>query len=156
MELTRKGEPFIWTEKRDQCFQELKRRITTAPIFALPEGTEGFSIYSNVSHLWLECVWMQHGKVIAYVSRQLKPYKKTYLTHDLELAVVIFALKIWHHYLYEVKFKVYTDHKSLKYIYMQNEINLRQWRWLELMKDYDLNIQYHPIKANIVVDALSR
>ena len=95
-------------------------------------------------------------KVIAYGSRQLKSYEKNFLTHDLELTAVVFALKLWRHYLYGVHCKVYTDHKSLKYIFTQKEINMRQRRWLELMVDYDLDILYHPGKANRVADALSR
>nr|GFD23436.1 reverse transcriptase [Tanacetum cinerariifolium] len=104
----------------------------------------------------LGCVLMQHGKVIAYASRQLKPYEVNYPTHDLELAVVVFALKIWRHYLYGESCDVFTDHKSLKYIFTQRELNMRQRRWLELLKYYDTNIQYHPGKANVVADALSR
>ncbi|KAL9249130.1 Transposon Ty3-G Gag-Pol polyprotein-like protein [Drosera capensis] len=104
----------------------------------------------------LGCVLMQHDKAIAYASRQLKPYEINYLTHDLELAAVVFALKIWRHYLYGVSCRIYTDHKSLKYIFTQKELNMRQRRWLELLKDYDLDIQYHPGKANVVADALSR
>ncbi|KAD6119183.1 hypothetical protein E3N88_10454 [Mikania micrantha] len=99
---------------------------------------------------------MQHGKVIAYGSRQLKPYEVNYPTHDLELAAVVFALKIWRHYLYGETCDIFTDHKSLKYIFTQKELNMRQRRWLELLKDYDANIQYHPGKANVVADALSR
>lgn len=99
---------------------------------------------------------MQNEKVIAYASRQLKPYEQNYPTHDLELAAVIFALKIWRHYLYGEACDVYTDHKSLKYIFTQKELNLRQRRWMELLKDYDLNLHYHPGKANVVADALSR
>lgn len=99
---------------------------------------------------------MQHGKVIAYASRQLKPYEANYPTHDLELAAVIFALKIWRHYLYGETCDIFTDHKSLKYIFTQKELNMRQRRWLELLKDYDVRIQYHPGKANVVADALSR
>ncbi|GJX75614.1 retrotransposon protein, putative, ty3-gypsy subclass [Tanacetum coccineum] len=99
---------------------------------------------------------MQHGKVIAYASRQLKPYEANYPTHDLELAAVVFALKIWRHYLYGETCDIFTDHKSLKYIFTQKELNMRQRRWLELLKDYDTNIQYHPGKANVVADALSR
>ncbi|GFZ15671.1 hypothetical protein Acr_25g0000800 [Actinidia rufa] len=102
------------------------------------------------------CVVMQHGKVIAYVSRQLRPHEKNYTTHDLELAAVVFALKIWRHYLYGVTCEVFTDHKSLKYLFTQKELNMRQRRWLELIKDYDVLIQYHPGKANVVADALSR
>nr|GFC05703.1 retrotransposon protein, putative, Ty3-gypsy subclass [Tanacetum cinerariifolium] len=91
----------------------------------------------------------EHGKVIAYASRQLKPYEVNYPTYDLELAAIIFALKIWRHYLYGESYDVFTDHKSLKYIFTQRELNMRQRRWLELLKDYDTNIQYHPGKANV-------
>ena len=113
-------------------------------------------IYSDASHKGLGCVVMQHGKVIAYASRQLKEYEIRYPTHDLELAAIVFALKIWRHYLYGEKCEIYTDHKSLKYIFTQKELNMRQRRWLELIKDYDCTINYHPGKANIVADALSR
>ncbi|GJT24991.1 retrotransposon protein, putative, ty3-gypsy subclass [Tanacetum coccineum] len=116
----------------------------------------GFQIYSDASKKGLGCVLMQHGKVIAYASRQLKPYEVNYPTHDLELAAVVFALKIWRHYLYGESCDIFTDHKSLKYIFTQRELNMRQRRWLELLKDYDTNIQYHPGKANVVADALSR
>ncbi|GKE26143.1 putative nucleotidyltransferase, ribonuclease H, partial [Tanacetum coccineum] len=115
----------------------------------------GYQIYS-ASKKGLGCVLMQHGKVIAYASRQLKPYEENYPTHDLELAAVVFALKIWRHYLYGETCDIFTDHKSLKYIFTQKELNMRQRRWLELLKDYDANIQYHPGKANVVADALSR
>nr|GFC22236.1 retrotransposon protein, putative, Ty3-gypsy subclass [Tanacetum cinerariifolium] len=116
----------------------------------------GFQIYSDASKKGLGCVLMQHGKVIAYASRQLKPYEVNYHTHDLELAAVVFVLKIWRHYLYGESCDIFTDHKSLKYIFTQRELNMRQRRWLELLKDYDTNIQYHPGKANVVADALSR
>nr|GFC90663.1 retrotransposon protein, putative, Ty3-gypsy subclass [Tanacetum cinerariifolium] len=99
---------------------------------------------------------MQHGKVIAYASRQLKPYEVNYPTHDLGLAAVVFALKIWRRYLYGESCDIFTDHKSLKYIFTQRELIMRQRRWLELLKDYDTNIQYYPGKANVVADALSR
>jgi hypothetical protein len=98
----------------------------------------------------------EDGKVIAYGSRQLKRHERTYPTHDLELAAVVFALKSWRHYLYGETCDIYTNHKSLKYIFTQKELNLREHRWLELIKDYDLTIQYHPGKANVVADALSR
>ncbi|XP_028051369.1 uncharacterized protein LOC114256014 [Camellia sinensis] len=110
----------------------------------------------DASHKGLGCVFMQNGKVIAYASRQLKPDEKNYPTHDLELAVVVFSLKIWRHYLYGTTCEVYTDHKSLKYLFTQKELNMRQRQWLELIKDYDLQIHYHPGKANMVVDAHSR
>ena len=99
---------------------------------------------------------MQEGKVVAYASRQLKPHEKNYPTHDLELAAIVFALKIWRHCLYGEKCFIYTDHKSLKYLPLQIELNLRQRRWMELIKDYDCVIDYHPGKANVVADALSR
>ena len=99
---------------------------------------------------------MQDGKVVAYASRQLKPHEQNYPTHNLELAAVVFALKICRHYLYEEKCRIYTDHKSLKYLLTEKELNLRQRRWLELFKDYDCIIDYHLEKANVVADALSR
>ena len=98
---------------------------------------------------------MQNEKVIAYASRQLKEYEQWYPTHDLELAAVVFALKVWRHYLYGEKCEIYTDHKSLKYFFTQKDLNMRQRRWLELVKDYDCDILYHPWKANVVADALS-
>jgi Retroviral aspartyl protease/RNase H-like domain found in reverse transcriptase/Reverse transcriptase (RNA-dependent DNA polymerase)/Integrase zinc binding domain/Retrotransposon gag protein/Zinc knuckle len=154
--LTRKNQKFEWTEKCEESFEELKNRLVTAPILVLPEGTEEFVIYTDASGKGLGCVLMQFGKVIAYASRQLKDYEKNYPVHDLELAAVVFALKIWRHYLYGAKCDIFTDHKSLKYISTQKELNMRQRRWLELLKDYDVNIQYHPGKANVVADALSR
>ncbi|GJQ92536.1 putative nucleotidyltransferase, ribonuclease H [Tanacetum coccineum] len=155
-ELMRKGEKFVWTDERQESFEELKRRLVSAPILTLPSGSGGFQIYSDASKKGLGCVLMQHGKVIAYASRQLKPYEVNYPTHDLELAAVVFALKIWRHYLYGEACDIFTDHKSLKYIFTQRELNMRQRRWLELLKDYDTNIQYHPGKANVVADALSQ
>ncbi|GKA12446.1 putative reverse transcriptase domain-containing protein [Tanacetum coccineum] len=154
--LMRKGEKFVWNDEREKSFEELKQRLVSAPILTLPSGSGGFQIYSDASKKGLGCVLMQHGKVIAYASRQLKPYEVNYPTHDLELAAVVFALKIWRHYLYGESCDIFTDHKSLKYIFTQRELNMRQRRWLELLKDYDTNIQYHPGKANVVADALSR
>ncbi|GJU19712.1 putative reverse transcriptase domain-containing protein [Tanacetum coccineum] len=152
--LMRKGEKFVWNDEREKSFEELKQRLVSAPILTLPSGSGGFQIYSDASKKGLGCVLMQHGKVIAYASRQLKPYEVNYPTHDLELAAVVFALKIWRHYLYGESCDIFTDHKSLKYIFTQRELNMRQRRWLELLKDYDTNIQYHPGKANVVADAL--
>ena len=113
-------------------------------------------IYSDASKTGLGAVLMQNGNVVAYASRQLKTHERNYPTHDLELAAVVFALKIWRHYLYGNKCEIYTDHQSLKYIFTQKELNMRQRRWLELVKDYDCEILYHPGKANRVADALSR
>ena len=113
-------------------------------------------IFSDASLNGLGCVLMQEGKVVAYASRQLKLHEKNYPTHDLELAAIVFALKIWRHYLYEEKCFIYTDHKSLKYFPLQRELNSSQRRWMELIKDYDYVIDYHPGKANVVADTLSR
>ncbi|KAD4586135.1 hypothetical protein E3N88_23736 [Mikania micrantha] len=155
-QLLRKGVKFSWNADREKSVEELKKRLVSAPILTLPSCTGGYQIYSDASKKGLGCVLMQHGKVIAYASRQLKTYEVNYPTHDLELAAVIFALKIWRHYLYGETCDIFTDHKSLKYIFTQKELNMRQRRWLELLKHYDANIQYHPGKANVVADALSR
>src|ERR1044072_309580 len=101
-------------------------------------------------------VLMQNGKLVAYASRKLKIHEKNYPTHDLELAAVVFVLKIWRHYLYGSRFEVFSDHKSLKYLFDQKELSMRQRRWLEFLKDYDFGLNYHLGKANVVADALSR
>ncbi|GJV74971.1 putative reverse transcriptase domain-containing protein [Tanacetum coccineum] len=134
----------------------IKQKLCSAPILALPEGSKDFVVYYDASHKGLGTVLMQREKVIAYASRQLKVHEKNYTTHDLELGSVVFALKIWRHYLYETKYTVFTDHKSLQHILDQKELNMRQRRWLELLSDYDCDIRYHPRKANVVADALSR
>ncbi|KAL2250218.1 UNVERIFIED_CONTAM: Retrovirus-related Pol polyprotein from transposon [Sesamum indicum] len=154
--LLKKNAPFNWNEKCAQSFEELKKRLTSAPILALPSGDGGYVVFTDASRQGLGCVLMQHGRVIAYASRQLRPHEINYPTHDLELAAIVHALKIWRHYLYGETFQIFTDHKSLKYIPTQKELNLRQRRWMELLKDYDCTIDYHPWKANIVADALSR
>ncbi|KAD6454703.1 hypothetical protein E3N88_09409 [Mikania micrantha] len=120
------------------------------------EGIDNFTVYCDASRQGLGCVLMQNDKVIAYASRQLKVHEKNYTTHDLELGAVVFALKIWRHYLYGTKCIIYTDHKSLQHILDQKMLNMRQRRWVELLNDYDCEIRYHPGKANVVADALSR
>ena len=134
----------------------MKTRLTTTLVLTLPEGSDGYVIYCDASRVGLGCVLMQRDKVISYASRKLKVHEKNYPTHDLELAAVVFALKIWRHYLYGVHVDVFTDHKSLQYVFTQKELNLRQRRWLEFLKDYDMSVHYHPGKANVVADALSR
>ena len=104
----------------------------------------------------LGCVLMQSGRVVAYGFHQLKNHKQNYPTHDLEVAAVVFALKIWRHYLYGKEFEVYSDHKSLKYIFTQRDLNMRQHRWMEFLEDNDFTLHYHPGNANVVADALSR
>ncbi|GKB56157.1 putative reverse transcriptase domain-containing protein [Tanacetum coccineum] len=131
--LTQKKVAFEWGDKQEAAFQTLKNKLCSAPILALPQGAENFIVYCDASHKGLGAVLMQNEKVIAYASRQLKIHEKNYTTHDLEL-----------------------DHKSLQHILDQKELNMRQRRWLELLSDYDCEIRYHPRKANVVADALSR
>ncbi|GKA53037.1 putative reverse transcriptase domain-containing protein [Tanacetum coccineum] len=152
--LMQKKIAFKWGDKQEASFQTLKNKLCSAPILALPQGAENFIVYCDASHKGLGAVLMQNEKVIAYASRQLKIHEKNYTTHDLELGAVVFALKIWRHYLYGTKRTVFMDHKSLQHILDQKELNMRQRRWLELLNDYDCEIRYHPGKANIVADAL--
>ncbi|GJS85501.1 putative reverse transcriptase domain-containing protein [Tanacetum coccineum] len=144
---------FEWGDKQEAAFQLLKQKLCSAPILALPEGSEDFIVYCDASKKGLGAVLMQREKVISYASRQLKIHEKNYTTHDLELGAVVFALKIWRHYLYGTKCTVFTDHKSLQHILNQKELNMRQRRWLELLSDYDCDIRYHPGKANVVTEA---
>jgi hypothetical protein len=155
-ELLAKGNTFEWTPRCETSFQLLKKRLNTALVLTMPDMEKPFLIYCDASGQDLGCVLMQEYHVVAYASRQLRKHKEKYLTHDLELASVVHALKIWRHYIIGKRCEVYSDHKSLKYIFTQPDLNLRQRRWLELIKDYDLGINYHPGKANVIEDALSR
>lgn len=155
MNLLQKDVKFEWSEKCQKSFDKLKALLTEAPVLVQLESGREFVIYSDASLSGLGCVLMQEGKVIAYASRQLKLHEKNYPIHDLKLAALVFALKIWHHYLFAEKCHVYSDHKSLKYLMSQKDLNLRQCRLLELLKDYELVIDYHLGKANVVVDALN-
>ncbi|GKA04015.1 putative reverse transcriptase domain-containing protein [Tanacetum coccineum] len=137
-------------------FSKIAKSLTILTRKTLPDGPKDFVVYCDASGIGLGCVLMQRGKVIAYASRQLKIHEEKYTTHDLELGAVVFALKIWRHYLYGTKSVIYTDHKSLQHIFSQKELNMRQRRWIELFSDYDCEIYYHLGKANVVVDALSR
>ncbi|GJX69745.1 putative reverse transcriptase domain-containing protein [Tanacetum coccineum] len=154
--LTQKNQKYVWGTEQEEAFQTLKNNLCDAPILTLPDGVEDFVVYCDASNQGLGCVLMQRGKVIAYASRQLKIHEKNYTTHDLELGAVVFALKTWRHYLYGTKSVIYTDHKSLQHIFDQKELNMRQRRWIELFSDYECEIRYHPGKANVVADALSR
>ncbi|GJY47373.1 putative reverse transcriptase domain-containing protein [Tanacetum coccineum] len=154
--LTKKDKKYEWGKEKEEAFHTLKQKSCSAPILALPEGTEDFVVYCDASLKGYGAVLMQREKVIAYASRQLKVHEENYATHDLELGAVVFALRLWRHYLYGTKCVVFTYHKSLKYILNQKELNLRQRRWIELLSDYDCEIRYHPRKANVVADALSR
>jgi len=126
------------------------------PILALPTTDKDLVVCSDASRSGLGCVLMQEDHVIAYASWQLKIYEQNYPTHDLELAAVVFTLKIWRYYLHGVHYEVFIDYQSLKYLFSQEDMNLRQTRWLEFLKDYDVHFQYHLKKANIVANALSR
>nr|GEZ35424.1 putative reverse transcriptase domain-containing protein [Tanacetum cinerariifolium] len=154
--LTQKGIKFDGGEKEENAFQLIKQKLCSAPILALPEGSEDFVVYCDASHKGLGAVLMQREKVIAYASRQLKVHEQNYTTHDLELGLMMFTLKIWRLYLYGTKCMVFTNYKSLQHILDKKELNMRQRRWLELLSDYDCDIRYHPGKANVVADALSR
>ena len=134
--LLKKEKKFVWTESCERSFQKLKRRLTTAPVLTIPDIHRDFIIYCDPSRQGLGCVLMQDGKVVAYASRQLRPHDQNYPTHDLELAAVVHALKIWRHYLIGNKCEIYTDHKSLKYIFTQPDLNLRQRdgrNWLRII-----------------------
>ena len=155
-ELLKKDRKFDLSDDCEASFNELKTRLTTAPVLVLPDPAKSYDVYCDASRRGLGAVLMQEGKVISYGSRQLKPNELNYPTHDLELAAVVHALKTWRHHLIGQWCEIYTDHKSLVYIFTQPDLNLRQRRWLELVKDYDLGVHYHPGKANVVADALSR
>lgn len=131
-------------QRSDKCEKSF-HHLTSAPILTLLEGLDEFVVYCDSSRVSLGFVLMQYGKVIVYASRQLKVHELNYPTHDLRLAAVIFALKIWRHYIYEMHVGMFTDHKSLQYVFSQRDMNLRQMRWLELLKDYE----------NVIADALT-
>nr|GEZ96887.1 hypothetical protein [Tanacetum cinerariifolium] len=153
--LTQKKVKFEWGDKQEAAFHLLKQKLCSAPILALPEGSKDFIVYCNALIKGSGAVLMQREKVISYASCQLKIHEENYTTHDLELSAVVFALKIWRHYLYRTKCTVFTNHKSLQHILDQKELNMRQRRWLELLSYYDCEIRYYPGKANVVADALS-
>ena len=122
----------------------------------VPDRGQGYTVYCDASRAGLGCVLIQSERVVACGSRQLKNHEQNYPTHDMELAAVVFALKIWRRYLFGEEFEVYSDHKSLKYIFTQRDLNMRQRRWMEFLEDYDFTLHYHPGKANVVADALSQ
>jgi hypothetical protein len=136
--LLEKNKAFEWTTECQASFEELRKHLTSESVLVLPDLTKKFDIYCDASHQGLGCVLMQEGQVVCYASRQLRKHEENYPTHDLKLAAVAHALKIWKHYLIGHRCEINSDHKSLKYIFTQNDINLRQRRWLELIKDYDL------------------
>ena len=144
--LTRKEVKFDWDDRCKEAFQEFKRRLTSTPILIVPDRGQGCTVYCDASRAGLGCVLMQSGRVVAYGSRQWKNHEQNYPTHDMELAAVVFALKIWRHYLYGEEFEVYSDHKSLKYIFTQRDLNMRQRRWMEFLEDYDFTCITIPVR----------
>ncbi|WVZ75599.1 LOW QUALITY PROTEIN: hypothetical protein U9M48_023638 [Paspalum notatum var. saurae] len=140
-ELLKDKVSFEWNDKREKNFQCMKNKLTTTSVLTLPDLQKDFVVYCDASRQGLGCVLMQDNRVVSYASRQLRAHEENYPTHDLELAAIC---------------DIYTDHKSLKYIFTQSELSMRQRRWLELIKDYELEIHYHPKKANVIADALSR
>jgi hypothetical protein len=153
--LLKKGNKYVWSEACDEAFKHLKKLLTTSPMLARPDTAKPFDVYYDASVTGLGGVLMQEGRVISYSSRQLRRHEVYYPTHDIELAAVVMALWTWRHYLLENVVHIYTDHKSLKYIFTQPDLSMRQRRWLELIKDYKLEVHYHPGKANVIADALS-
>ncbi|GJW61733.1 putative reverse transcriptase domain-containing protein, partial [Tanacetum coccineum] len=154
--LTQKNKKYEWGAEQEEVFYTLKDNLCNAPILSLPDGIKDCVVFCDAWNQGLGCVLMQRGKVIAYALRQSKIYEKNYTTHDLELGAIVFALKTCRNYLYGTKNVIYTDHKSLQYIFDQKELNMRQRRWIELFNNYECEIRYHPGKANVVADALSR
>jgi hypothetical protein len=156
MELLKKGNKYVWSEACDEAFKHLKKLLTTSLVLAQPDTTKPFDVYCEASGTGLGSVLMQEGQVISYSLRKLRHHEEHYPTHDLKLAAVVMALRTWRHYLLGNVIHIYTDHKSLKYIFTQPNLNMRQRRWLDLIKDYKLEVHYHPGRANVVVDALGR
>ena len=131
-------------------------RLTSTPILIVSEMGQRYTMYCDSSKDRLGCVLIQSERVVAYVSRQLKSHEQSYPTHDMELVAIVFTLNIWRHYLYGEQFEVLSDHKSLKYIFTQRDLNMRKHMWMEYLEDYDFTLHYHLDKANVVVDAFSR
>ncbi|WVZ89505.1 LOW QUALITY PROTEIN: hypothetical protein U9M48_035898 [Paspalum notatum var. saurae] len=154
--LMKKNAKYLWSSNCEEAFQTLKKLLTSAPVLAQPDVTKPFDVYCDASGNGLGRVLMREGRVIAYASRQLRKHEANYPTHDLELASSCARIEDPETLSLGNTCHIYTDHKSLKYILTQPELNMRQRRWLELIKDYDLEIHYHPGKANVVADALSR
>lgn len=155
-ELTKKEEPFLWTEKRQIAFDRLKEILASEPVLKLPDFGKAFEVIVDACGQGLGGILQQEHHPIAYESRQLRPHEKNYPTHDLELLAVVHALKKWRHYLLGRAFELVTDHKSLKWIFTQPELNMRQRRWVELLQEFSFEIKFRPGKCNQAADALSR
>jgi hypothetical protein len=154
-ELLKKGNKCVWSDACYEASKNLKKLLTISPVLAQPNTDKSFDVYCDAFSTGLGDVLMQEGRVISYSSQQLRHNEEHYPTHDLELATVVMALRTWCHYLLGNVIHIYMDHKSLKYIFTQPNLKMRQRRWLELIKDYELEVHYHPRKANVIADALS-
>lgn len=154
--LTKKNQTFACVAKCEHAFVSMKEKLTSTPVLVIRESNIELTVYTDACGTGLGAVLMQNEKVVAYTSRQLKPHEKRYPTHDSELAAIVFTLKMWRHYLLGERFELFIDHKSLKYLFSQRDLNLRQQRWLEFLASYNFDISYTPGKGNVVADALSR
>jgi hypothetical protein len=154
-QLLEKEAKFKWSPQCEESFLTLKKLLTTAPVLAQPNIEKLFDVYCDASSTSIGGVLMQDGRAIAYALRQLRCHEEHHPTHDLELLTVIHTLKVLRYNLLGNLVHIYTDHKSLKYLFTQPDLNMRQRRWLERIKDYELEVYYHPGKANMVADALS-
>ena len=136
-QLTKKGVRFVWSMQCHEAFDLLKQKLTTVPVLVIPSSKRCIVVYTDASLMGLGGVLMQTQRVVAYASRQLRIHKHNYLTHDLELAAIVFALKVWRHYYYGVQFELFTDHHSLRYLHSQKELNQQLRRWMKFIKDYN-------------------
>lgn len=155
-ELNRMDKAYVWDVHCEESFQELNKKLTSTSVLTLLNLSESFLVYCDALKMGLGGVLMQNGHVLACASRQLRVCERNYPTNDLALEVVVFMLKIWRHCLFGSRFEVFSDHKSLKYQFDHKELNMRQRRWIECLQDYDFGLSYHPGKANVVDDALSK
>lgn len=154
--LIKKGSKINWTSYHQASFDKLKSHVTTTPCIKLPNFSQPFKVVTNASGIAIGGVLVQDKRPVAFTSRKLQVHEKNYPTHDLELLAVIHALKLWRHYLLGDKFQLVTDHQSLKWIFTQPTLNMRQRRWVELFQEYNFDILFWPRKHNVVADALNQ
>jgi hypothetical protein len=152
IELLKKGNKYVWSDACDEAFKLLKKLLITSPMLAQSNTDKPFDVYCDASGTGFDGVLMKEGVVISYSLSQLRHHEEHYPTHDLELVIVVMALRTWWHYLLGNVVHIYMDHKSMKYIFTQPDLNMRQRRWLELIKDYELEVHYHPGKENVIPD----
>jgi hypothetical protein len=154
--LQKKGDKFTWTQECEEIFQTLKHLLTHAPILKIADPEADFLMCTNACKEGLRGVLMQEGSVVCYESRTFSEHEVNYVTHDLELAAIVHALKMWRYYLLGRKFVLMTDHCGLRYLFDQPKLNSRQARWMTLLSEFDFEIKHIKGKENKVVDALSK